>query len=303
MGNAKQTTKKDDQPFSHYPLKDRIVSRISRTLFDNLTYTVRRGLLKGMKRKGGLSWIPDICGFARETAEHRFFCSLNVAGKVVFDVGAFEGLVTLFFARNAQHVVCYEPNPRNYARLCTNLELNRIQNVTVRRFGLGAKPGTAAMVWDSRMAGGATLATTGMSTTICRRADACHDEIQVTTLDRDLAHAQLPEPDLIKVDVEGFELQVLQGARHVLETKHPALYLEIHGETMNEKRANARAIVEYLNMIGYEKLVHVESGDKITMENCDLASQGHIFGCKGASALDYDSWPSSNTLSRTKSVL
>src|SRR2546430_17325018 len=131
IANSGQTAQ-DYQPFLHYSLKQRMVSWISRTLFDDLTYTVRHGLLKGMKRRGGLSWIPNIGGFFKETPEHRFFCSLHVQSKVVFDVGAFEGLITLFFARNAQHVVCYEPNPRNFARLCKNLELNRIQNVTVR---------------------------------------------------------------------------------------------------------------------------------------------------------------------------
>lgn len=277
---------KDNQPFSHYSLRHRIVSWISRTLFDSVTYTVRYGLLKGMKRKGGLSWIPGIGRFAKETPEHRFFCSLNVAGKVVFDVGAFEGLVTLFFARSARHVICYEPNPRNYARLCKNLELNRIQNVTVRKFGLAARPGTAAMVWDPKMAGGATLGSTGMSSTICQGADARHDEIQITTLDQDLAEAHLPDPDLIKVDVEGFELQVLHGARRLLETKHPALYLELHGETVNEKLRNAQVIVSYLNSIGYAELLHVESGEKITPENYQRASQGHLFACQSASALD-----------------
>ena len=94
---------------------------------------------------------------------------------LVFDIDAFEGLVTLFLARSAQHVVCYEPNPRNYARLRENLELNRIQNVTIRKFGLGTKRGTAAMVWDPRMAGGSTLPRTGMSATICRGLDARND--------------------------------------------------------------------------------------------------------------------------------
>lgn len=143
---------RDDQPFSHYTLKHKIISWISRTLFDNVTYTVRRGLLKGMRRKGGLAWIPAVGGDSPRTAEQNFFATLNVSGKVVFDVGAFEGLLTLFLARSAQHVVCYEPNSRNHARLCKNLELNRVQNVTVRKYGLGAAPSMSVMTSDPRMA-------------------------------------------------------------------------------------------------------------------------------------------------------
>ena len=263
---------KDDQQFQHYTLKHKVISWISRTLFDNLTYTVRHGLLKGMKRKGGLAWIPAVVGDPPSTPEHRFFSGLNVSGKVVFDVGAFEGLVTLFMARAARHVVCYEPNSRNHARLCENLELNRIHNVTVRKLGLGAKTSTSLMSSDPRMAGGATLATS-ISATINQRTDACREVVQVTTLDQEIAEEHLPEPDFIKVDVEGYELSVLEGARRLLETNHPELYLEMHGETMNEKRANVRAIVECLTSAGYDNILHIESGQKIDTENSGLAAE------------------------------
>jgi len=275
---------RDDQPFRHYTFKHRIVGWISRTLFDDITYRVRHGMLKGMKRKGGLAWIPEVGGRAKRTPEQNFLANLDLSDKVVFDVGAFEGLVTLFFACRAKHVVSYEPNSRNHARLCENLELNRIQNVTARKFGLGAAQSTLAMVWDPIMSGGATVTST-MSETIGRRANVRREGVEVTTLDRDLAEAHLPEPDLIKVDVEGYELPVLQGARHLLETKHPALYLEMHGETMNEKRANVRAIVAFLNAAGYDDVLHVESGEKITQQNCERASQGHLYAPGSVSTL------------------
>jgi FkbM family methyltransferase len=269
-------TNKDDQPFRHYTLRQQLIRWVSSSLFDNLTYTVRRGLLKGMRRQGGLGWIPQFGPHAIETPEHRFLGNLDLSNKVVFDVGAFEGLITLFFARRARQVVCYEPNSRNRARLCRNLELNEIRNVTVRKTGLGAKPTAATMAWNPGTPGGATLST-DISRAIGRRADARQEEIQVTTLDQDLAEAHLPEPDFIKVDVEGYELPVLEGARRLLEAKHPALYLEIHGETIQDKRSNVRAIVAYLAKIGYENLLHIESGQEITRQNCDRACQGHLY--------------------------
>jgi FkbM family methyltransferase len=269
---------KDDQPFRHYTLRHQVISWISRTWFDNLTYTVRHGPLRGMRRRGGLGWIPGIGKEAGRTPEQVFLDNLNVADRVVFDVGAFEGLITLFFSRQARHVVCYEPSSRNYARLCQNLELNRIKNVTARKYGVGAKPHRSALASDPRMTGGGTLSDT-ISETIGRRDDAHFEQIEVTTLDQDLAEAHLPEPDLIKVDVEGYELAVLEGAKRLLEAKHPALYLEMHGETMSEKRANVKAIVTHLNAVGYEDILHVESGFKITQDNCERASEGHLYCC------------------------
>jgi FkbM family methyltransferase len=266
---------KDDKPFQHYSFKHLCVSWVSRNLFDHMTYTVRHGLLKGMRRKGGLAWIPRP-GASEETPELRFLANLDVSGKIVFDVGGFEGLVTLYFARTAKQVVCYEPNSRNHARLRENLELNRIRNVTVRQYGVGAIRSKSVMTSDPQMAGGSTLVPS-MSRSIERRSSARHEEIQITTLDEDIVEARLPEPDFIKVDVEGYELQVLQGARHLLASKHPALYLEMHGETMNEKRANVRDIVDFLNSAGYDSILHVESGEKITSATSEVAAEGHIY--------------------------
>lgn len=124
-----------------------------------------------------------------------------------------------------------------------------------------------------------------ISLTIDHRTNARREEIQVKTLDQELAEAHLPQPDFMKVDVEGYELPVLQGARHILATTHPAIYLEMHGETMNEKRANVRAIVEYLNDAGYDDILHVESGQKINGKNSELAVRGHLFAVQTARGL------------------
>ena len=60
----------EDLPFRHYTLKHRAIAWISTRLFDHATYTVRHGLLKGMKRKGGLGWVPAVLswGYVGRTA-------------------------------------------------------------------------------------------------------------------------------------------------------------------------------------------------------------------------------------------
>ena len=60
---------KEDLPFRHYTLKHRLIAWISINLFDTLTYTVRHGLLKGMKRKGGLGWVPALFSPSIMTAQ------------------------------------------------------------------------------------------------------------------------------------------------------------------------------------------------------------------------------------------
>ena len=87
-----------------YMLKNQVVSWISQNLFDNLSYTVRNGLNKGLRRRGGLGWLPFE---SNDTHELRFWRKLPLEGKVVYDIGAFHGLLTIFFARRARAVVAW----------------------------------------------------------------------------------------------------------------------------------------------------------------------------------------------------
>jgi hypothetical protein len=68
----------------------------------------------GMKRKGRSRLDPRIGRHAGRTPEQVFLDNLNVAGRVVFDGGAFEGLITSFFSCQARRVVCCEASSRNY---------------------------------------------------------------------------------------------------------------------------------------------------------------------------------------------
>ena len=75
----------------------------TQTLFDRYTYTVRHGLIQGMRRKGGLGWLPPSVSSQSETKEHEFWKTLDLRGLVVYDIGCFHGILTLFFARQEVH--------------------------------------------------------------------------------------------------------------------------------------------------------------------------------------------------------
>ncbi|HWC00599.1 MAG TPA: FkbM family methyltransferase [Bryobacteraceae bacterium] len=266
----------DDQPFHHYKLKHRLIAWVSTHLFDQMTYTVRHGLLTGMKRKGGLGWVPDSLSKQTETAERRFWKGLDLRGKVVYDVGAFQGLLTLFFARQARQVIAYEPNTNNHKRLLENLSLNRLSNVHVRKTGIGSSPQTMRMVVNPLMPGGASVEGKTTEQLLRSEAPVQTEEIPITTLDLELA-AGMPAPEFIKIDIEGWEIEALKGARQILLTHKPALFLEMHGETVNEKRRKVAEIVDFLDGVGYRNIRHIESGTLITPQNSSAAMEGHLY--------------------------
>ena len=271
MHSAKSSslTSEADLPVRHYSLRHRAIAWISRHLFDSFTYTVRHGLIRGMRRKGGLGWIPAVFSRGAQTREEMFWRDLPLAGLVVYDVGAFHGILTMFFAARCKQVVSYEPNQANHARLIENIRLNNFRNIEVRQFGVGARPGTGTLHYAPEMSGGGTLdphATGPVS-----------QHVEVTTLDRDIAASKLPAPDLIKIDIEGWELEALEGARETLNAYHPALFLEMHGDTPREKRSKARAIIAFLCDAGYTDILHVESGATITPGDETVAAEGHLY--------------------------
>jgi FkbM family methyltransferase len=259
----------DDLPFRHYSHGHRVTAWISRCLFSRITYTVRHGLIRGMKRTGGLGWMPAWLSHSTQTFEEMFWRDLPLDGLVVYDVGAFHGILTLFFASRSAQVIAYEPNEVNHARLLENTRLNKLTNVRVRKLGVGANPGSGILLYTSAMPGGGTL-NPNTGATISQR-------VEITTLDCDIATNALPRPDLIKIDIEGWELEALEGARATIHQHHPALFLEMHGETMGEKKRKASAIVAFLRNAGYTHIVHVESDTAITSGNSAIAAEGHLF--------------------------
>ena len=193
-------------------LQHRIVSWVSANLFDHVTYTVRNGLNQGLRRKGGLGWLPT----EHDTPELRFWKALDLRGKVVYDVGAFQGILTIFYARNARAVVAWEPNSRNRRRLMENVKLNQFSNVIVRPYGLSSKAAQAEMRFDPLMSGMATV-DSGVA------SGSEHETIELRTLDGEQG---LEPPDLIKIDVEGAELNVLRGMRQTI-SRLPGLLIII----------------------------------------------------------------------------
>jgi FkbM family methyltransferase len=268
---------KEDLPFRHYTLKHRLIAWISMHLFDGATYTVRHGLLKSMKRKGGLGWVPAMFSSGVMTAEQQFWSGLDLSGMTVYDIGAFHGLLTLFFASRARAVVCFEPNTQNRKRLMENLTLNEIGNVDVRKVGVGSRCETRRMVGSPLMPGGASVDGKAVDELLRAGVETVAEEIPIVSLDEEVAQASLPAPDFIKIDIEGWEIEALRGARNTLKLHKPALFIEMHGATMREKRRKVAEIVDFLWDLDYRRIRHIETGTAITLENTSVAMEGHLY--------------------------
>lgn len=140
-------------------------------------------------------------------------------GDVFLDVGANIGLYVLYAAKRRPGCLVYamEPESQNFARLCRNIALNGLSNVIPCNFALSDREGLALLHVSSLEPGSALHGLDSRSPYRTVEADSPLRQGTVTlTLDRLVTHYGLPQPSLIKIDVDGAEAQVLEGARDTL---------------------------------------------------------------------------------------
>lgn len=150
------------------------------------------------------------------------------AGMTVYDIGANRGQMALFFSRLVGplgHVYCFEPVPALVQSLRQNLGINHLETVAVCPVAVAEQVGTTAFLFSQQRP------TTGRLSDIAqpdaKRRLTERLVVNTTTLDQLVAEG-VPSPDLIKIDVEGGLASVLAGARGLLETSGPGIYVELH---------------------------------------------------------------------------
>ncbi len=259
-------------------LKKTITVNLSR-FFRNHTYTSKHGLAKGLKRRGGLAFLPSFIPRSTEMLREEIFIeTLDLTGKTIYDIGGDQGIYTLFFARKVGEqgkVFTFEPNPVSHSHIVTNVELNNFKHVDVRNVALGDTAGKLAFAFLPNDPGTGT-ADPLIIEQIRKMPGSTVTEVGVDALDNLIANAGLPKPDFAKIDVEGLELSVLRGMKATLQQHRPQLFIEIHGADMEAKTRNIRQVVSFLLDLDY-RIYHVESEQQITRVNMDGAREGHIY--------------------------
>ena len=172
--------------------------------------------------RAGRRWEPRVL---EQLAEH------IEPGSTVLDVGAHIGSITIPMANLVGpegHVYAFEPQRKIHRELVYNLRLNNLTNVTALRFAIGSVPGVVEMdpvdIYDGEV-----------------RVGSGGDEVEVRTIDS----FGFTDVSVMKVDVEGYQLEVLKGARETIEASRPVLIAELGSQLRTES-------FELLKSLGYE---------------------------------------------------
>lgn len=172
------------------------------------------------------------------------------ANPVFIDVGANLGLILAYVVSKVPNVkiFAFEPGPKQRELLQMTIKKNHLdEKVTIYPDGLGREAGKATFqTHDPRYVSGDGFLDTG------RAREAYAIEVNVTTLDDWWTSQNSPKITVIKIDTEGAELWILQGAMKMLAGSSPVLYLEIEPKNLRVYPYNHLDILAFLQKNHYQ---------------------------------------------------
>lgn len=172
-------------------------------------------------------------------AEMRFIRDQMVQeGNLVVECGCHHGFTTILLSKwvgPQGKIVAFDANPDNAVVALKNMELNAIKNVEICSTAVGNQTGTVHITNESN----ASVASAVL-----------HGEVEVTAVRLDDFLTGHP-PDLIKIDVEGYELEVLKGLRLILDRKESNLAIEVHCDALQNYSATTNELFEFIGLEDY----------------------------------------------------
>lgn len=177
-------------------------------------------------------------------------------GAVVYDIGANVGFFSLLAAKLVGPTGCvysFEPVAENAASIRENVSINRFENIKIFELAVGRDSGTAELLltaWD----GGGSLSTSAVkpSEPVSRR------NVRVVALDELIPAERLRKPDFVKIDVEGVELEVLQGMTRTIPGSKPVLLYEVDDGRKDSFNQRWKELDDYVTRYGYG-ITHLKS--------------------------------------------
>ncbi|CAN5606996.1 hypothetical protein BH23BAC4_BH23BAC4_17900 [soil metagenome] len=202
--------------------------------------------------RGGWDW-PEI-DFLRN--------HVVTEGDVVLECGGHHGEMSSFFARwvgPSGKVIVFDPSPQNCRIIEENFRQNGAHNGHVHEAAVGARDGSLDMTLES-------------NARIAEHAAATR-RVQVTHLDAWIEHS----PTFLKIDVEGFETEVLKGARAVLETR-PKLAIELHPNVLPRFGSSTAEVVNLLSPYNYNLYFRLKGETQVLpYTGSPILAEGHLF--------------------------
>ena len=152
-------------------------------------------------------------------------------GSTVIDIGANIGYYALMESRlvgNKGAVYAIEPSPRNFNCLKSNIELNGYRNIKAYQIAIGDRIGKAKMNISPH---------SNLNSLVDQKNKKIIGRIDVDITSLDYFLKKKKNPDFIRMDVEGYECNIIRGMKNILKKKRPLkLFIELHPHIMYKEQ-------------------------------------------------------------------
>jgi FkbM family methyltransferase len=180
----------------------------------------------------------------------------------IMDIGTNMGETLLNFARlnPAGKNYGFEPVPFLYQKANHNISLNDFKNIFLNNIALSDQPGKLYFeIPKNRNYGSISMA---------KEASSNAQEVQAITLDEFVAVNKIEKIDLIKIDVEGFEVNVLKGASNTIHQHRPILYIEVVDSYLTSKGSSAKELLDMIRQHNYK----IQNADTLEVIGADYSA-------------------------------
>lgn len=165
---------------------------------------------------------------------------------ISIDIGANIGITAIWMAKNSNKVYAFEPEKNNLKRLKDNLKVNGIDNVEIVEKAVSDRDTVGVLnIFESY--GHHSLSANHISSPINTQ------QVDIISLEKFCNLNNISEIDFLKIDVEGFELEVLMGAKNLLNNKKIKVIAFEHSKVLlEEQKRPLDSVIKLLINNGYE---------------------------------------------------
>lgn len=184
-----------------------------------------------------LLYVPDPIPGIPELPMINFLRYVAGRGRTFVDIGAHIGFYTMGLAPGFKRVISFEPSKFQYGWLCRNRALNAYEHVACEHVALGDTPGEATLN---------VLSYEGGLNSLSEEVAAQHTIIEQYKVPVEVLDDRgLTDVDLMKIDVEGFEIPVLRGAQKTIAACRPVMLIEVWADP--ERRQKVKTVIDAMN--------------------------------------------------------
>lgn len=208
-----------------------------------------------------------------ESKSREIFSRLSLSSNTVFDIGSYTGVYALVAAKSNKNlkIRAFEPNPDLFSALEKNLKLNRVGNVKAEQMALDKEPGEAYLYLNHDIH-------TSIGSLVQSSSAGKKILVNKTTLDIYCENNSINCIDLMKIDVEGYETNILQGGMSIIMKSNPIILME----SLSQKTLETQ--YELLSKLGYLNPLQV-NGDGFDLNNWLWFTESHTDQVKRISHL------------------